>query len=235
MNTVYPGEENINISDNYLIFLKQISEEYLKYISNYKLATGDYLKKLSLNHEKFSDKLIETNSQLKDIGSNHIISLTSIVPKVVEQQMINIEYFVEGFDEKREKFEKLMKEKIIEYTDYQNFFKETKNELSKKYREIEKIKGSFMSNINIAEEAIHKFYMKQNNKKKKTNSNLNLTQIDNGYELNNNSFEEQVNNSIQKTKKIEEEYKNNIVLVKSYEKNYIRRIQQKKEEISCLK
>ena len=149
MNTVFPGEENINISDNYFIFLKQISEEYLKYISNYKLATGEYLKKLSLNHEKFSPKLMETNSQLKDIGSNHIISLTSIVPKVVEQQMINIEYFVEGFDEKLEKFEKLMKEKIIEYTDYQNFFKETKNELIKKYKEIEKIKGSIISKINI--------------------------------------------------------------------------------------
>ena len=230
MNTVFPGEENINISDNYFIFLKQISEEYLKYISNYKLATGEYLKKLSLNHEKFSPKLMETNSQLKDIGSNHIISLTSIVPKVVEQQMINIEYFVEGFDEKLEKFEKLMKEKIIEYTDYQNFFKETKNELSKKYKEIEKIKGSFMSNINISEEAIHKFYMKQNNKKKKSNSNLNLTQIDNGYELNNISFEEQVNNSIQKTKKIEEEYKNNIVLVKSYEKNYIEVTENTKEK-----
>ena len=83
--------------------------------------------------------------------------------------MINIEYFVEGFDEKLEKFEKFIKEKIIEYTDYQNSFKEIKNELTKKYKEIEKIKGNFMTNINIAEENIHKFYIKQNDNKKKTN------------------------------------------------------------------
>ena len=230
MNSIYPGEENIIITDNYYIFLKQISEEYLKYITNYKIATGDYLKKISLNQQKYSPKLLENNTQLKDINSNHIISLTSIVPKVVEQQMINIEYFVEGFDEKLEKFEKFIKEKIIEYTDYQNSFKEIKNELTKKYKEIEKIKGNFMTNINIAEENIHKFYIKQNDNKKKTNSKLNISQIDtNNHELYV-SFEDQVNNSIQKTKKLEEEYKTNIILVKNYEKNYIEAIENTREK-----
>ena len=230
MNSIYPGEENIIITDNYYIFLKQISEEYLKYITNYKIATGEYLKKISINQQKYSPKLLENNSQLKDINSNHIISLTSIVPKVVEQQMINIEYFVEGFDEKLEKFEKFIKEKIIEYTDHQNSFKEIKNELTKKYKEIEKIKGNFMTNINIAEENIHKFYIKQNDNKKKTNSKLNISQIDtNNHELYV-SFEDQVNNSIQKTKKLEEEYKTNIILVKNYEKNYIEAIENTREK-----
>ena len=230
MNSIYPGEENIIITDNYYIFLKQISEEYLKYITNYKIATGEYLKKISLNQQKYSPKLLENNTQLKNINSNHIISLTSIVPKVVEQQMINIEYFVEGFDEKLEKFEKFIKEKIIEYTDYQNSFKEIKNELTKKYKEIEKIKGNFMTNINIAEENIHKFYIKQNDNKKKTNSKLNISQIDtNNHELYV-SFEDQVNNSIQKTKKLEEEYKTNIILVKNYEKNYIEAIENTREK-----
>ena len=230
MNSIYPGEENIIITDNYYIFLKQISEEYLKYITNYKIATGEYLKKISINQQKYSPKLLENNTQLKDINSNHIISLTSIVPKVVEQQMINIEYFVEGFDEKLEKFEKFIKEKIIEYTDYQNSFKEIKNELNKKYKEIEKIKGNFMTNINIAEENIHKFYIKQNDNKKKTNSKLNISQIDtNNHELYV-SFEDQVNNSIQKTKKLEEEYKTNIILVKNYEKNYIEAIENTREK-----
>ena len=230
MNSIYPGEENIIITDNYYIFLKQISEEYLKYITNYKIATGEYLKKISLNQQKYSPKLLENNTQLKNINSNHIISLTSIVPKVVEQQMINIEYFVEGFDEKLEKFEKFIKEKIIEYTDYQNSFNEIKNELTKKYKEIEKIKGNFMTNINIAEENIHKFYIKQNDNKKKTNSKLNISQIDtNNHELYV-SFEDQVNNSIQKTKKLEEEYKTNIILVKNYEKNYIEAIENTREK-----
>ena len=229
MNSLYPGEENINITDNYYTFIKQLTEDFLKYITNYKLSTGEYLKKISLNHEKYSPRLIEIKEQLKNINVGHIISVTSIVPKVIEQQIINIEYFVEGFDEKLVKFEKLIKEKNVEYLDCINSFKDKKNELIKKYREIDKIKTNFMTNINIAEETIHKFYMKQNNKKK-TNSKLNNSQLDISHELNYVSFEEQVNNSIQKTKKLEDEYKTNIILVKKIEKNYIETTDNAKEK-----
>ena len=232
MNSLYPGEENINITDNYYTFIRQLTEEFLKYITNYKLASGEYLKKISLNHEKYSPKLLGVKDQLKNVNNiyaNHIISITSIVPKVIEQQIINIEYFVEGFDEKIVKFEKLIKEKNIEYLDCLNSYRDAKNELIKKYREIDKIKTNFMTNINIAEETIHKFYMKQNNKKKAI-SKLNSTQIDIGHELNYVSFEEQVNNSIQKTKKIEDEYKTNIILVKEIEKNYIETADNAKEK-----
>ena len=230
MNSVYPGEENINISDNYYNFIKQLAEDFLKYITNYKLFTGEYLKKISLNHEKYSPKLLGVKEQLKNINTSHILSITSIIPKVVEQQIINIEYFVEGFDENLLKFEKLIKEKNVEYLDCLNSFRETKNELIKKYREIDKIKTNFMTNINLAEETIHKFYMKQNNKKK-NNSKLNISQIEVGHESNIVvSFEEQVNNSIQKTKRIEDEYKTNIILVKKIEKNYIERTDNTKEK-----
>ena len=59
MNSLYPGEENINITDNYYNFIKQISEDYLKYIINYKIATSEYLKKITTNHEKYNPKLSE--------------------------------------------------------------------------------------------------------------------------------------------------------------------------------
>ena len=123
MNSVYPGEENINISDNYYNFIKQLAEDFLKYITNYKLFTGEYLKKISLNHEKYSPKLLGVKEQLKNINTSHILSITSIIPKVVEQQIINIEYFVEGFDENLLKFEKLIKEKNVEYLDCLNSFR----------------------------------------------------------------------------------------------------------------
>ena len=70
--------------------------------------------------------------------------------------------------------------------------------------------------------------MKQNNKKK-TTSKINLAQIDTS-ELSFHSIEEQVNNAIQKTKKIEEEYKTNVLLVKTLEKNYIETAEKTKEK-----
>ena len=229
MNSLYPGEENIIICDNYSIFLKQISEDFIKYITNYKIATSDYLKKIELNQEKYSPKLLEGNDQLKNINIKHIISLTSIIPKVIEQQIINIDYFVKGIDSKFEKFEKLLKDKNIEFIVCQNDFKDVKNELVKKYKEIEKIKSNYMSNITLAEENIHKYYMKQNIKKKSNNSKLNLTLIDSS-ELSIFSLEEQVNSIIQKTKKIEEEYKTSISTVKTFEINYIETLEKSKEK-----
>ena len=204
-------KKNLIITDKYFTFVKQLCEDYVKYIINYKIATGEYLKKIKINQEKYRPKLSETVDQKKNINLNHIISLTSIIPKVVEQQIINIEYFFEGIDEKLDNFEKLIKEQNLAYIDTQSAFKEIKNELIKKYKEIEKLKLSFMTNITFVEENIHKFY------KKKSKSQLNLSQMDSNHELD----LDQINSYIQKTKKIEDEYITNISLVKNAEKSYI--------------
>jgi hypothetical protein len=232
MNSVYPEEENIILLDNYYTNVKQISEDYLKYITNYKIATGEYLKKLLLNQEKFRPRLIEPVDQPKHINIGHLISIASIVPKVIDQQIINIEYFVEGIESKFDKFEKLLKEKSTEFIDIENSYKDIKNELNKKYREIDKLKANYMANINMAEETIHKFYMKQNSKKK-SNTKLNFSQMDLNDSTSGN-FEEQVNLSIQKTKRIEEEYKANIFSVKTLEKKYIETAEASKESLISI-
>jgi hypothetical protein len=213
----FQEEKNINICENYYNFIKQLSEDYLKYITNYKIASIDYLKKISLNHEKYSSKLSEVDEELLSINSTHIISVTSIIPKVVEQQITGLNDFLKQIDEKIINFDKLIKVKNTEFIESVSSFKDIKNELHKKYKEIDKLKANYMANIELAEDAIHKYYMKQNTKKK-TNSKLMLT-LDKNTEFV--SLEEQANNSIQKTKKLEEEYVKNISLVKTVEKSYI--------------
>ena len=223
MNLFNTEEENINISNNYFNFFKQISDEFLKYLNNYRIASEEYLKKLEVSQEKFSPKLSEPKDQKNDKYIGHIITLCSIIPKIIEQQMINIDYFVEGINSKIEKFEQLIKEKNIEFIDCQNQFKEKKNILIKKYKDIENIKIKYMTNINFVEEAIHNFYKKKNNNKKE-NDKLCLSVNDiidnknNKKEIDLKSIEEEVNNSIKKTKKIEKEYQNN---VKDFKKNFI--------------
>ena len=228
MNSLYPGEENINITDNYYNFIKQISEDYLKYIINYKIATSEYLKKITTNHEKYNPKL----SELKDktnLKKEHLTKLVSIIPKVIEQQMINIENFVQSIDEKISKFELILKEKNTQYLECQNSFKESKNDIIKRYGDTDKLKKNFMTNITSVEEIIHKLYSKKD-KKKKNNFKLNIS-VFNTLDNNNNvsSFEEQVNSSIQKTKKIEQEYKTNFKLLQLDEKNFLETDEKTKE------
>ena len=225
----YPEEENLNITENYYNFLRQILEDYLKYITNYKIATNEYLKKLTMNHEKYNQRLIEGKDQ-KELKKEHIIKLVSTIPKIVEEQITNIGYFVEGVDKNISKIEMILKEKSTEFMECLNKFKDTKNDLIKKYRDVEKIKSNFMSNISSVEETIHKIYTK-NNKKKKNNSKLKIS-IFSSSDSNNESvtlFEDQVNSSIQKTKKIEDEYKNNFDMLKKFEKYYIQTAEKSKE------
>ena len=134
----YPEEENLNITDNYYNFLKQISEDYLKYITYYKIATNDYLKKIATLNEKYNQKFIEGRDQ-KELKKDHIIKLVSTIPKIVEQQITNIEYFVEGADKNISNLEKILKEKSTEFMECLNKYKDTKNDLIKKYRDVEKI------------------------------------------------------------------------------------------------
>ena len=80
-----PQEDNLIITDNYYNFIKQISEDYLKYIINYKIATSEYLKKITTNHEKYnpklSDEIIKEICQEKGLISSdqRVYKIISIV------------------------------------------------------------------------------------------------------------------------------------------------------------
>ena len=52
MSISLPEEENFKMTDNYYSVLKQITEDFTKYIVNFKILSTDYLKKLSANNEK---------------------------------------------------------------------------------------------------------------------------------------------------------------------------------------
>ena len=132
MNKINQEEENINISDNYYNLIKQLSEDYIKYITSYKFATIDYLKKLSLNQEKYISKLNEIKNELKNIDGSHIISLTSTISKIIKQQITSINLFIQGIGEKLENFEETIKTRSSQYINLITPFTEVKNELSKK-------------------------------------------------------------------------------------------------------
>ena len=114
MSIPLPEEENFKITNNYYLIIKQISEDFTKYIINFKMYSHDYLKKLISNNEKFNLDVLEKKYRglsYKDLDLKHIFSISSIIPVVIEQQIINLEFFIKGIDEKVENFEKIFSEK----------------------------------------------------------------------------------------------------------------------------
>ena len=173
MSISLPEEKNFKLTNNYYLVIKQISEDFIKYITNFKIISQDYLKKIVQNNEKFNSEYLGNKLEelgFKNLDLKHIMSITTLIPSVIEQQIINLEFFIKGIDEKMEIFEKDFNQKSSEYLEHYNNYKEVKNELSRNYREIERLKVNYISNVSTVEEMVHKFYMKKNSMKKRLNS-----------------------------------------------------------------
>ena len=118
MSIPLPEEDNFKMTNNYYSLIKQISEDFSKYIINFKMISHDYLKKLISNNEKFNINIFEKKYKefcTKDLDLKHIFSISSIIPVVIEQQIINLEFFIKGIDEKIDNFEKIFNEKSSLY------------------------------------------------------------------------------------------------------------------------
>ena len=194
--------ENINISVNYFCFIKEVFDDYMQYIYNYKVSTDEYLKKLSMLQDKFKQKLTgkdRDNTKYKNSKINHIFSLTSPIYKILEKQIENLQMLHEGIEQQLENNNKFMKEKEILSNKFQLMFEEARKDLLKKYREIDKLRDNYKTNMANTEDIISKYNNKRDN---------------------NTVTKDQMKNMITSTKKIEKEYKNLINSTKLYEETF---------------
>ena len=200
MNFLCSEIQNITISTNYFNFIKEIFDDYIKYISNYRIITSEYIKKLTLFQEKSSLKLLGKeiyNNQYENISKSHIYKITSIVPKIIDKQIENMNLLMTGIESQVNNYDSIMKEKDILLQKFEMMFEEARKDLLKKYREIDNLKDQFMNNMSSTEDLVNNYL----NKKDSTTS-------------------EQIKNSIKTSKKIEKDYKNAIKSAKYYEENF---------------
>ena len=193
--------ENMNISINYYSFIKEVFEDYIKYITNYKNITNEYLKKLIQNHEKYGPRLMGKEKDLskyKGIKTTHIYSITSPIPKIINKQIENLKFFITGIDSQIESYNLIIKEKDILSTKFQQMFDEAKKDLLKKYRDIDKLRDNFISTMSNTEDTINKY----------------ITRKDNPLSFN------EMKNTISASKKIEKEEKNLINSTECYEETF---------------
>ena len=198
--------ENINISIDYFIFIKEAFNDYLQYISNYKSITNEYIQKLEIFHERFSDKLLgkendNTNDNNikninKNINTSHIYSFTSPLIKIIGKQIEYLKIFIEGIDSQIESNNKWIKENEILSDKFQLMFEEARKDLLKKYREIDKLRDLYKTNMSNTEDIL----VKNINKKES-----------------NNIIKDQIKNALTTSKKIEKEYKDLINSTKLFE------------------
>ena len=183
------------------MFIKEVFNDYLQYISNYKSITNEYIQKLEIFHEKFRDKLLgidedNINIKNKNINTSHIFSFTSPLIKIIEKQIECLKIFMEGVDSQIENNNKWIRENEILSDKFQLMFDEARKDLLKKYREIDKLRDLYKINMSNTEDILIK--------------NLNKKES-------NNIIKEQIKNVLTSSKKIEKEYKDLINSTKLFE------------------
>lgn len=194
--------ENINISVDYFNFIKDIFSDYMQYIINYKIIVSEYLKKLTIFQEKYAYKLLgqeKDNIRNKNVQTDHIFSLTSPIPKIIDKQIENLKMSINEFDSQIEKNNKFIKEKEILSSKFQLMFEESRKDLLKKYKEIDKLRDTYNTNMANTEDTINKYLNKKDN---------------------NTVTKDKMKNMIASTKKIEKEYRNLINSTKLYEETF---------------
>ena len=192
--------ENINISIDYFIFIKEVFNDYLQYISNYKAITNEYIQKLEIFHERFSDRLLgqdnNNNIKNKNMNTSHIYSFINPLIKIIGKQIEYLRIFMEGVDSQIESNNKWIKENELLSDKFQLMFEEARKDLLKKYREIDKLRDLYKINMSNTEDILIK------NLNKKDSNNL---------------IKDQIKNALASSKKIEKEYKDLINSTKLFE------------------
>ena len=192
--------ENMNTTINYFDFIKEIFDDYIKYISNYKNISNEYIKKITQLQEKYGSRLTGKeidNTKYKNIKTNHIYSITSAIPKIIGKHLENLKLIMIGIDGQIENYNLIIKEKDILSSKIQLMFEEATKDLLKKYKEIEKLRDNFMESMSNTEDII-----------------INYLKRDNSSSLND------MKNSISNSKKLEKEYKKLIKATGCYEDTF---------------
>ena len=240
--------EKTIFSLKYFNIVKNLNDNYINYIKSYLSVSKDFYSQL-INLQK--DNEAKTKEILNKIDKNEnsnffqIIKLMQVFPKIYHLHLENLGILLGGLEKEISPYTNFVNEKEAFVNKLVIQFNEAKNDYLKKEEEINKLKTSFLNNMNNSEEIIYKFYSSQKEKKEqsKKNSekkknilnnikkNINLDVLN----INKNIItEEQVNNSINNTKKIENNYKEIIETGKIFQDTYIQTDNSSSENIKIV-
>ena len=210
MNINWSELDNINIAYDDFILLKDIGEELIKYLRNYRQLAQEFTKKLQLFEANFSKKLSKKEEDNKLISQ--ITDITSKATEIIFQSIELFDYSIGEIDERVQKFETLLKDKFEIVNNLKKSSIDFTKNLTSSYTEVNKTKNTFLNSLSKTEEIIDKYYIGKNKIRDHENG-LGRKLSDNEYNLlkeNKSSQLNEMKNSIKLSKKYEDFHKGSI-------------------------
>ena len=152
--------DNINIAFDDFILLKDIGEELIKYLRNYRQLAQEFTKKLQLFEANFGKKLSKKEEDNKLISQ--ITDITSKATEIIFQSIELFDYSIGEIDERVQKFETLLKDKFEIVNNLKKSSIDFTKNLTSSYTEVNKTKNTFLNSLSKTEEIIDKYYIGKN-------------------------------------------------------------------------
>ena len=222
--------DNINITLDYFTSVKQLGEEFIKYLRGYRQLSQEYMKKLQIFETNFGRKISRPAENPK---VSQLVDLTSKITDLIFQNIELFDFSIKEIDERINDFEKYLKEKIEIVNNLKNSFTEVGKNLLCQNIEINKTKNIFINSLSKTEEIIDKYYIDKS-KIQEHESGLGKKLTENEYnilkEQQKNQLQE-MNNSIKLSKKYQDFHKGSIEASKKLKDNFVKECQSCQEKI----
>ena len=220
MSIVCSELDNLNISLDYFNSIKQVSDDLIKYLKNYKQLNLDYMKKLQSFQSNFRKKLSTSeNPKIAQVTS----ALTNKLIQLIDQGNELFQLSLDDIDLRLKEFDSFIKIKNESIKSVMKSSSELNKLLLSTYSEANKAKANYLNSLSKTEEIINKYYSDQNKIKEHENG-LGQKLNDNEYTLLKQQQKNQYNemtNAITNSKKLENVYKNSVSLSNTLHDKYI--------------
>ena len=212
--------ENTTFSLKYYDTIKKLNNNYLNYIKTYSSITKEFYEKMSILQIDYKvqmkDILLKMDINIKK-NIEQIIYYINVFPNIFNLYKENLALLINKLDDEIKQYDNFVKEKEMLINKFKTQFEEAKNDFLKKETNVDKLKVSFLDSIASSEKTIYKYYWS----KKYSNKSNNLININLNILNQNAVTDEQLNNSISNTQRLENSYKDENESCKIYQDTYI--------------
>ena len=163
--------ENFSLTLDYYNCLKNLSDNLLICLKDYKSASIQYnliLKEKGNNYNKKTEKIIKEIKTNKNLDQTQLLNFTNSVEKIISSYNDNLVFLIDELEKEIKIYENYNPDLIVP-TCITNF-KDMKDKIIKKEKEILNLEKSFLDNMEGTENIIYKYYLQSNNNNKNDNN-----------------------------------------------------------------
>ena len=217
--------ENFSLSLDYYNSLKNINDNLIIYLKDYKSASIQYnqkIQEIGNIYDKKIEKIIDEIKSKKNLDFTPLLNFTSSIEKIIQSYNENLAFFIDELEKELKIYENYNPDLVVPTCVSQ--FKEMKDNIIKKEKEIKNLEKSFLNDMACTEDIIYKYYLQSNdinNNIKIDNNEKSSEHLKKEKNQKNIITEEIINKHINNSKQIEKKYKKQIEEGRNEENKFV--------------